>query len=126
MNNRYTEMEENDLKKLLESRIVVLDGAMGTMIQRATLSESDFRGADTIYLNQNYRSTKTILNAANSVIKHNKLRKDKNLWSNNEIGNKVYFAKFTAIPKDTYTISVIQKNFPNCRIFNIFVKFLTN
>ena len=37
-------MEENDLKKLLESRIVVLDGAMGTMIQRATLSESDFRG----------------------------------------------------------------------------------
>ena len=38
-------MEENDLKKLLESRIVVLDGAMGTMIQRATLSESDFRGA---------------------------------------------------------------------------------
>ena len=45
MNNRYTEMEENDLKKLLESRIVVLDGAMGTMIQRATLSESDFRGA---------------------------------------------------------------------------------
>lgn len=38
-------MGENDLKKLLESRIVVLDGAMGTMIQRATLSESDFRGA---------------------------------------------------------------------------------
>ena len=38
-------MEENDLKKLLESRIVVLDGAMGTMMQRATLSESDFSGA---------------------------------------------------------------------------------
>ena len=39
-------------------------------------------------LEQNYRSTKTILNAAKSLIKHNKLRKDKNLWTENEEGEK--------------------------------------
>ena len=55
--------------------------------------EKDYPECKTILLEENYRSTKTILNAANSVIKHNKLRKDKNLWSNNEIGNKIKYIK---------------------------------
>lgn len=55
--------------------------------------EKDYPDCQTILLEENYRSTQTILNAANSVIKHNKLRKDKNLWSNNEIGNKVKYIK---------------------------------
>ena len=55
--------------------------------------EKDYPDCKTILLEENYRSTKTILNAANSVIKHNKLRKDKNLWSNNEIGNKLKYIK---------------------------------
>ncbi len=37
-------MKGNDLKNALQSRIIVLDGAMGTMIQRASLTEDDFRG----------------------------------------------------------------------------------
>ena len=55
--------------------------------------EKDYPDCKTILLEENYRSTKTILNAANSVIKHNKLRKDKNLWSNNEEGNKIKYIK---------------------------------
>lgn len=51
--------------------------------------EKDYPEAQTILLEENYRSTQTILNAANSVIKHNKERKDKNLWSNNTIGDKI-------------------------------------
>ena len=55
--------------------------------------EKDYPDCKTILLEENYRSTKTILNAANSVIKHNKLRKDKNLWSNNEEGDKIKYVK---------------------------------
>ena len=55
--------------------------------------EKDYPDCKIILLEENYRSTKTILNAANSVIKHNKLRKDKNLWSNNEEGDKIKYIK---------------------------------
>ncbi len=53
--------------------------------------EKDYPEAKTILLEENYRSTKTILNAANCVIKNNKERKDKNLWSNKEEGNKIKY-----------------------------------
>ena len=55
--------------------------------------ESDYKDCKVIMLEENYRSTKNILNAANSVIRHNKLRKDKNLWSNNEEGDKVKYVR---------------------------------
>ena len=55
--------------------------------------EHDYPDSKIILLEENYRSTKNILNAANSVIKHNKLRKDKKLWSNNEEGNKIKYIK---------------------------------
>lgn len=55
--------------------------------------EKDYPQCQTILLEENYRSTQTILNAANSIIKHNKLRKEKNLWSNNEEGNKIKYIK---------------------------------
>ena len=55
--------------------------------------EKDYPDCKTIMLEKNYRSTQTILNAANSVIKHNKLRKDKKLWSSNDIGEKVKYVK---------------------------------
>lgn len=55
--------------------------------------EKDYPDCKTILLEENYRSTKNILNAANSVIKHNRLRKDKNLWSNNPEGDKIKYIK---------------------------------
>lgn len=55
--------------------------------------ESHYPSAKTILLEQNYRSTQTILNAANEVIKNNKERKDKNLWSNNDVGDKIKYVR---------------------------------
>ena len=55
--------------------------------------EKDYKNCEVILLEENYRSTKNILDAANSVIKHNKDRKDKNLKSNNGIGEKVKYVK---------------------------------
>lgn len=55
--------------------------------------EKDYPNVKTILLEENYRSTKTILDAANSVIKNNKERKEKNLWSNNGEGDKIKYIK---------------------------------
>ena len=55
--------------------------------------EKDYPKSKIILLEQNYRSTKTILNAANDVIKNNKQRKDKKLWTDNEVGDKIIYHK---------------------------------
>ena len=55
--------------------------------------EKDYPNCKVIMLEENYRSTQNILDAANSVIRHNKMRKDKNLWCNNDIGSKVKYIK---------------------------------
>jgi DNA helicase-2/ATP-dependent DNA helicase PcrA len=51
--------------------------------------ETVFHGCKTIRLEQNYRSTQTILDAANAVIAHNKGRKGKTLWTQNGTGGKI-------------------------------------
>jgi ATP-dependent DNA helicase UvrD/PcrA len=53
----------------------------GADIRNVLEFERDFEGAKTIALEQNYRSTNNILEAANGVIAHNRERKPKNLWS---------------------------------------------
>jgi DNA helicase-2/ATP-dependent DNA helicase PcrA len=53
----------------------------GADIRNVLEFERDFPGAHTIALEQNYRSTQNILDAANGVIQHNRERKEKNLWS---------------------------------------------
>src|SRR6266487_2707716 len=57
----------------------------GADIRNILEFERDFPGTRTIALEQNYRSTNTILRAANAVISHNRERKEKNLWS--ELGD---------------------------------------
>ena len=51
--------------------------------------EKDYEDVEVIFLDQNYRSNSTILDAANSVIKNNTDRKDKALWSENKDGDKI-------------------------------------
>ncbi len=51
--------------------------------------EKNFAGAHVIKLEQNYRSTANILNAANKVIKHNQKRKEKALWTAGDAGEKI-------------------------------------
>ena len=53
--------------------------------------ETTFEGASTVRLEQNYRSTNNILDAANAVIDNNRARKGKNLWSDREAGSPLRF-----------------------------------
>lgn len=65
----------------------------GANIENILGFEDKFKGAKVIRLEQNYRSTQTVLNAANSVISHNTGRKEKSLWTAGENGEKVLWFK---------------------------------
>ncbi|MBQ8219301.1 MAG: UvrD-helicase domain-containing protein, partial [Bacilli bacterium] len=75
--------------------------------------EKDYPDCKVIMLEENYRSTQNILDAANSVIKHNKMRKDKNLWCNNDIGSKVKYIKVDSDKEECGYISDMIKNLHN-------------
>ena len=71
--------------------------------------EKDYKDALVIKLEQNYRSTNNILNAANSVIKNNKERKSKNLWSKKGDGEKItYYKAFNEKDEAFYVIREIK------------------
>ncbi len=61
----------------------------GATIENILSFENTFKGAKVIRLEQNYRSTQTILDAANGVIANNNLRKGKTLWTQNPKGDKI-------------------------------------
>ena len=61
----------------------------GANIRNILQFEADYSDAKTILLEQNYRSTQNILNAANAVIANNNGRKEKNLWSENGKGSTI-------------------------------------
>ena len=61
----------------------------GATIENILSFENTFKGAQIIRLEQNYRSTKTILSAANEVISNNTVRKSKTLWTENAEGEKI-------------------------------------
>lgn len=64
-------------------------GWRGADITNILEFEQDFKDAIVIKLEQNYRSTKNILDAANSVVAHNKGRKTKKLWTENKAGEQI-------------------------------------
>lgn len=66
--------------------------------------EKEFSDAKVIKLEQNYRSTQTILDAANSVIRHNKGRKEKTLWTANEVGDKIVFHQYQNEYDEAYQV----------------------
>lgn len=61
----------------------------GATIENILNFEKQYRGSRTIRLEQNYRSTQSILNAANAVIAHNLGRKGKRLWTANGVGDPI-------------------------------------
>lgn len=72
--------------------------------------EKDYTNCKVIKLEQNYRSTKTILNAANDVIKNNTHKKDKNLWTENEVGEKInYYRGYDEIDEVFYLIRKVKE-----------------
>ena len=67
--------------------------------------ENDYKDAKTILLEENYRSTSNILDAANQVIKNNKQRKDKNLWTSRGVGEKIkYYRAYNERDEAQYVI----------------------
>ena len=72
--------------------------------------EKDYPDAKTILLEQNYRSTSTILDAANQVIRNNKMRKEKNLWTARGQGEKIkYYRAFNERDEAAYVIRKIKE-----------------
>ena len=66
-------------------------GFRGADISNILNFENEFPNAKIVKLEQNYRSTKNILNAANNVIKNNKSKIDKKLWTDNNDGEKIEY-----------------------------------
>lgn len=72
--------------------------------------ENVFPDAKVVRLEQNYRSTQNILNAANQVIQNNMERKRKTLWTENEEGEKLHFRQFmNAYEEAEYIVGDISK-----------------
>ena len=72
--------------------------------------EKDYSDAKTILLEQNYRSTSNILDAANQVIRNNKMRKDKNLWTARGIGEKIkYYRAYNEKDEAQYVIRKVKE-----------------
>ena len=61
----------------------------GANINNILNFQKDFPDSKLFRLEQNYRSTKNIVNAANSIIENNQKRLKKNVWTNNELGEKI-------------------------------------
>lgn len=83
--------------------------------------ERDFKGATVIKLEQNYRSTQIILDAANSVIKNNKEKKDLKLWSDRKTGSLVnYMRAYDGVHEVKLVIDEIEKLMVDYKSYNSF------
>jgi len=90
----------------------------GADIQNILNFEEDYPKAKAIKLEQNYRSTKNILNAANAVIENNTQRKAKSLWTENPEGNKLTLYESANEHDEAYFIAkVIQEGIDKGRTY---------
>ena len=82
----------------------------GANIRNILDFEHEFPDAHVVRLEQNYRSTGNILNAANGVIRNNRNRKEKTLWTDNGDGEKIQLRQFdTAFDEAEYIAEDIKK-----------------
>ena len=85
-------------------------GFRGSNYRNILNFEKDYKNTKTILLEQNYRSTKNILGAANSIIKNNKNRKEKDLWTDNNTGDKIVYKRCdNEKDESNYVVSEITK-----------------
>ncbi len=114
-----TNMVQYDMCKLLASkyRNLFVVGDMdqsiysfrGANYKNILNFEKDYPDAKTILLEQNYRSTNNILNAANDVIRNNKERKEKNLWSSKGNGDKIKYIRCDNEQEEASTVVRLTK-----------------
>lgn len=85
-------------------------GFRGANFRNILNFEKDYPKAKVIPLEENYRSTGNILNVANDIIKHNKQRKEKNLWTKNDNGPKIrYHRAYDEKDEASYVMEEIRK-----------------
>ena len=85
-------------------------GFRGANFRNILNFEKDYPDAKVIPLEENYRSTGNILNVANDIIKHNKQRKEKNLWTKNDNGPKIrYHRAYDEKDEANYVMEEIKK-----------------
>ncbi len=90
--------------------------------------EKDYPEAKVIKLEQNYRSTKTILQAANGVIAHNVMRKEKKLWTQNPTGDKIVWFQGDSEHDEAYfVVETIKQQYDTYKDYGKFaVLYRTN
>ena len=94
-------------------------GFRGANIENILSFQKDYLNSAVYRLEQNYRSTQNIVNAANSVIKNNINKLDKNVWTNNEQGDKIEINQsITDAEEGRYVASSIFENKNNLRLDN--------
>ena len=85
-------------------------GFRGANFRNILNFEKDYSEAKVVLLEENYRSTGNILNVANDIIKHNKQRKEKNLWTKNDDGPKIrYHRAYDEKDEANYVMEEIKK-----------------
>ena len=97
----------------------------GADIENILAFEKDFSGTKLVTLEQNYRSTSTILEASHAVIEKNKNRKPKKLWTEGAVGSKIItYVGFTEKEEADFVAREIRKlkaekalNFKECAVF---------
>lgn len=91
----------------------------GANIKNILNFEQEYHDARVIKLEQNYRSTGNILNAANAVIRNNVGRKDKSLWTENGEGEKIQLRQFdTGYDEADFIAGDIKKNVSDGAAYN--------
>ncbi|MDK6804958.1 UvrD-helicase domain-containing protein [Aerococcus sp. UMB7834] len=91
-------------------------GWRGANMENILNFEEDYPEAKVVLLEQNYRSTKTILAAANDVIGRNQKRKEKDLWTDNDQGEKIHYYRAQTEQDESYFVieeikKALQKNY---------------
>ncbi|MEG2813753.1 MAG: 3'-5' exonuclease, partial [Oscillospiraceae bacterium] len=91
----------------------------GATIENILSFETRFKNALVIRLEQNYRSTQNILDAANTVIKNNSIRKGKNLWTDNGTGEKLTaYRSPDEVSEAQFVVKRIEEGIENGLKFN--------
>ena len=100
----------------------------GADIENILRFEKDFPECKTVRLEQNYRSTQTILDAANSVVKHNLKRLGKMLWSAGDKGEPIYLVRTrNEVAEARMVVNIVQRETQNGYSLNeIVVLYRTN
>ena len=98
-------------------------GKVGKLIRKIIL---DYDDIEIFRLEQNYRSTKNIVNAANSVIDHNKNKIDKEVWTDNDFGDKVQISSNQSDIAEARSICQKIQTISDSKLSDIAILYRTN